>query len=92
LSQAFHELCFDGRGDPTIEELQEQIEALKLALQEAQTVTDEAAAQLADEADALHERLQDNLKEISERIRSNPVQSTLLALGIGFLIGRLLSR
>jgi ElaB/YqjD/DUF883 family membrane-anchored ribosome-binding protein len=78
--------------DPTIEELQEQIEALKLALQEAQTVTDEAAAQLADEADALHERLQDNLKEISERIRSNPVQSTLLALGIGFLIGRLLSR
>lgn len=70
--------------DPTIEELQEQIEALKLALQEAQTVTDEA--------DALHERLQDNLKEISERIRSNPVQSTLLALGIGFLIGRLLSR
>jgi ElaB/YqjD/DUF883 family membrane-anchored ribosome-binding protein len=78
--------------DPTIEELQAQIEALKLALQEAQTVTDEAAAQLADEADALHERLQDNLKEISERIRSNPVQSTLLALGIGFLIGRLLSR
>lgn len=77
---------------PTIEELQAQIDALKLALEEAQALTGEAAAHLADEADALHERLQDNLEEIRERIRSHPVPSALLAFGIGILIGRILSR
>jgi uncharacterized coiled-coil DUF342 family protein len=77
---------------PTIEELQEQIDALKLALEEAHAVAGEAAAHLADDAEALHERLQDNLEEIRERIRNHPVPSALLALGIGVLIGRVLSR
>lgn len=77
---------------PTIEELQAQIETLKHALEEAKTLAGEAAAHLADEAEALHERLHDNLEEVRERIRNHPVPSALLALGVGILIGRILSR
>ncbi|MBA4208670.1 MAG: hypothetical protein C0454_03985 [Parvibaculum sp.] len=77
---------------PSIEDLQAQIEALKSALEEAHAAAAEAGIDLALEADAVRERMQEGLEDIRSQIDAHPLPSALLAFGIGFLIGRLLAR
>lgn len=77
---------------PTIEELQAQIEALQAALEEARAEAGEAGEDLAANAEAVAERMQEGLQDIQKQIDAHPVPSALLAFGIGFLIGRLIAR
>lgn len=77
---------------PTIEELQAQIEALQAALEEARAEAGEAGEDLAANADAVAERMQEGLQDIQRQIDAHPIPSALLAFGIGFLIGRLIAR
>ena len=77
---------------PTIEELQAQIEALQKALEEARAASGEMGDDLAANAEAVAERMQEGLQDIQKQIDAHPVPSALLAFGIGFLIGRLIAR
>ncbi|MBX3504042.1 MAG: hypothetical protein KF895_01085 [Parvibaculum sp.] len=77
---------------PTIEDLQAQIETLKIALEDAHAAAAEAGIDLASEAEAVRERMQEGLEDIRSQIDAHPVPSALLAFGLGFLIGRLLTR
>lgn len=77
---------------PTIEELQAQIETLQKALEEARAAAGETNEDLAANAEAVAERMQEGLQDIQKQIDAHPVPSALLAFGIGFLIGRLLGR
>ncbi|MDX5367458.1 MAG: hypothetical protein LPK88_13400 [Alphaproteobacteria bacterium] len=77
---------------PTIEELQAQIEALQKALEEARAAAGAADEDLAANAEAVAERMQEGLQDIQKQIDAHPVPSALLAFGIGFLIGRLIAR
>lgn len=77
---------------PTIEELQAQIETLQKALEEARAAAGETNENLAANAEAVAERMQEGLQDIQKQIDAHPVPSALLAFGIGFLIGRLLGR
>ena len=73
----------------TVEELQAQIEALQKALEEARAAAPDAESILAD-AEAV--RVQEGLQDFQKQIDAHPVPSALLAFGLGFLIGRLLTR
>ncbi|MEQ8268789.1 MAG: hypothetical protein RH982_16465 [Parvibaculum sp.] len=80
----------------SIEELQAQIETLKLALEEARAAAEAVASEgiegtLAN-AEAIRERMQEGLQDVQKQIDSHPVPSALLAFGLGFLIGRILTR
>jgi len=79
-------------GGATIEELQAQIEALQKALEEARAATPEEAESILADAEAVRERVQEGLQGIQGQIDAHPVPSALLAFGLGFLIGRLLTR
>ncbi|MEP0708277.1 hypothetical protein [Parvibaculum sp.] len=76
----------------TIEELQAQIEALQQALEEARTAMPEEADGILADAEAIRERVQDGLQDVQQQIDAHPVPSALVAFGLGFLIGRLLTR
>lgn len=76
----------------TIEELQAQIEALQKALEEARTAAPEDAESILADAEAVRERVQEGLQDVQKQIDAHPVPSALLAFGLGFLIGRLLTR
>ncbi len=77
---------------PTIEDLQAEIEALQAALEEARAAAGAADEDLAANAEAVAERMQEGLQDIHKQIDAHPVPSALLAFGIGFLIGRLIAR
>jgi ElaB/YqjD/DUF883 family membrane-anchored ribosome-binding protein len=77
---------------PTIEDLQAEIEALQAALEEARAAAGDADEDLAANAEAVAERMQEGLQDIHKQIDAHPVPSALLAFGIGFLIGRLIAR
>ena len=72
-----------------IKQLEAEIERLKQALDEALAHKEHP---LLDEANELRERAQEQMDELQERIEAHPVQSALIALGLGFLLGRLLPR
>jgi len=76
----------------TVEELQAQIEALRKALEEARAAAPEEAESILADAEAVRERVQEGLQDIQGQIDAHPVPSALLAFGLGFLIGRLLTR
>ena len=76
----------------TIEELQAQIEALQKALEEARAAAPEEAESILADAEAVRERVQEGLQDVQKQIDAHPVPSALLAFGLGFLIGRLLTR
>ncbi len=82
--------------DASVEELQAQIEALKLALEEAQAAAAAATNETLEEglasAEMIRERMQEGLDDVQKQIDAHPVPSALLAFGLGFLIGRLLTR
>ncbi|MEP2827747.1 hypothetical protein [Parvibaculum sp.] len=80
------------QGAASVEELQAQVEALQAALDEARAAMPEEAEGVLADAEAIRERVQDGLQDIQTQIDAHPVPSALLAFGIGFLIGRLLTR
>lgn len=86
--------------DAKLEELHAEVERLTKALAEAQkTMTDgveestetlrETAGEMAGE---LNERAQEGISELQKQIAENPVQSALVAFGLGFILSRLLPR
>lgn len=69
----------------------------------ASEAADEAAVSLSDAANKAGRKLRDVLEnaetefthakdKVTTQIRSNPVQSSMVALGVGFIIGALLRR
>ena len=42
--------------------------------------------------DAAYDEIHDDYEQVTTRIRSNPVQSSLIALGVGVLLGAVLRR
>ncbi|MBO6634246.1 hypothetical protein [Parvibaculum sp.] len=76
----------------SIEELQAQIEALQQALEEARAAMPEEADGVLADAEAIRERVQEGLQDVQQQIDAHPVPSALVAFGLGFLIGRLLTR
>ncbi|MAM94892.1 hypothetical protein [Parvibaculum sp.] len=80
------------QGAASVEELQAQVEALQAALDKAQAAMPEEAEGVLADAEAVRERVQEGLQDIQTQIDTHPVPSALLAFGLGFLIGRLLTR
>tara|TARA_R110002110_G_scaffold39086_9_gene126751 strand:+ start:11583 stop:11855 length:273 start_codon:yes stop_codon:yes gene_type:complete len=82
--------------DPTIEDLKAEVEALRKALDDAKADALEAlAGDVTDglaNAEAVRERVQEGLEDVQKQVEAHPVPSALLAFGLGFLIGRLLTR
>lgn len=76
----------------SVEELQARIEELQKALDEARAAMPEDAEGVLADAEAIRERVQEGLQDIQQQIDAHPVPSALVAFGIGFLIGRLLTR
>ncbi len=83
-----------------VRDLRQDVAALRKALREEASKRQAGAAAAAAEnverlrtaaADA-GTRAQERLEQLEEQIEANPVQSVLIALGVGFVIGRLLSR
>lgn len=70
------------RSKDEIEELRQQVKDL----------TDKYGDKAADTYYAAKETAKEKMGEVESMIRDKPVQSTLAAAGIGFLIGALLSR
>jgi ElaB/YqjD/DUF883 family membrane-anchored ribosome-binding protein len=69
-----------GHGD--IEDLRRQVKDL----------TDKYGSMAQHTMRDMKDTVQRNMGDIEEQIRDKPVQATLIAAGIGFLIGALLSR
>lgn len=65
------------------------------ALKAKHTLTD-AAYKMGDKVQKLYSNASDEINHISStvtsEVRKNPVQSSVLALGIGYIFGRFLSR
>ncbi len=71
------------------EELRDQLETLKSDLADlAETVRGQAKRGFSDAQDRASEKMED----LEAQIRKNPLQSTAIAAGIGFLLGAILSR
>ena len=70
------------KGQTEIEELRRQVKDLtdKYGSVAQQTLSD------------VKEKVQQNVGDIEQQIRDKPVQATLVAAGVGFLIGALLTR
>ncbi|MCF8469519.1 MAG: hypothetical protein K9G30_01905 [Parvibaculum sp.] len=82
--------------DPTIEELKAEVESLRKTLEDAKAVAPEIFSEDVAEgllnAEAVRERVQEGLEDVQKQVEAHPVPSALLAFGLGFLIGRLLTR
>lgn len=71
------------------DELRDQLDTLKSDLADlAETVRGQAKRGLSD----AQERAGETMQDIEAQIRKNPIQSTAIAAGIGFLLGAILSR
>jgi ElaB/YqjD/DUF883 family membrane-anchored ribosome-binding protein len=70
------------KGQNEIEELRRQVKDLteKYGSIAQNTISD------------VKEKVQQNVGDIEQQIREKPVQATLIAAGVGFLVGALLSR
>jgi ElaB/YqjD/DUF883 family membrane-anchored ribosome-binding protein len=83
-----------------LEALRAEIERLTGALADAKAMIAEEAAEGAetfretaeDFAEDMSERAQEGWKELQKQISENPVPSALIALAIGFVLARVLSR
>lgn len=83
-----------------LDALRSEIERLTEALAEARSVIAEGVEEGAeslreaagDFADGMSDRAQEGWKELQKQIAENPVPSALIALGLGFVLARLLTR
>ncbi|HKJ61178.1 MAG TPA: hypothetical protein VKA94_04175 [Hyphomicrobiales bacterium] len=71
------------------EELRQQIETLKSDLA---NLTDTVRKQTTRGVEQAQERAAEKVEDIEAQIRKNPIQATVIAAGIGFLIGAILRR
>jgi ElaB/YqjD/DUF883 family membrane-anchored ribosome-binding protein len=80
------------------EKAQREIEDLRRQLKEltdkygpaAQSALEDVSAQSA--LEDVRRTVEENMGDIERQIREKPVQATLIAAGVGFLIGALLTR
>lgn len=56
------------------------------------TLGEEMREEIRAGAEDLSERAQEGLQELENLIKAHPLQSTLFAFGLGFMLSRLLSR
>ncbi len=70
------------KGQTEIEELRRQVKDL----------TDKYGSMAQNTLSDMKDKVQQNMGDIEAQIREKPVQATLIAAGVGFLIGALLSR
>ncbi len=70
------------KGQTEIEELRRQVKDL----------TDKYGTMAQHTFSDVKQTVRDNMGDIEQQIRDKPVQATLIAAGVGFLIGALLSR
>jgi ElaB/YqjD/DUF883 family membrane-anchored ribosome-binding protein len=70
------------KGQAEIDELRRQVKDL----------TDKYGSIAQQTFSDVREKVQQNVGDIEKQIREKPVQATLIAAGVGFLIGALLSR
>jgi ElaB/YqjD/DUF883 family membrane-anchored ribosome-binding protein len=70
------------KGQTEIEELRRQVKDL----------TDKYGSMAQHTLSDVKEKVQQNVGDIEQQIREKPVQATLIAAGVGFLVGALLSR
>ncbi|MDE1173236.1 MAG: hypothetical protein PW790_06120 [Parvibaculaceae bacterium] len=79
----------EDEGLAEIEALKAEIENLKSALEDKiATVKDS----LSGDAETVREKVEDEWDDLKTRIADNPVPSALVALGIGFIIGRFIAK
>lgn len=70
------------KGQSEIEELRRQVKEL----------TDKYGSMAQSTFKDMKQSVKQNMGDIEQQIRDKPVQATLIAAGVGFLIGALLSR
>ena len=70
------------QGHSEIEDLRRQVKEL----------TDKYGSMAQSKMQDVRDTVQQNIGDIEQQIRDKPVQATLVAAGVGFLIGALLSR
>lgn len=70
------------RGHTEIEDLRRQVKEL----------TDKYGSMAQSKFSDVKETVRQNMGDIEQQIRDKPVQATLIAAGVGFLIGALLTR
>jgi ElaB/YqjD/DUF883 family membrane-anchored ribosome-binding protein len=70
------------KGQTEIEELRRQVKDL----------TDKYGSVAQQTFSDVRQKVQENMGDIEQQIRDKPVQATLVAAGVGFLIGALLTR
>ena len=71
-----------GGGQSEIEELRRQVKDL----------TDKYGSMAQHKFSDVRETVRQNMGDVQQQIRNKPVQATLIAAGVGFLIGALLTR
>lgn len=71
------------------DDVREQLNVLRKDLTElADTVKQQAKHKLSEAEDQARQKM----GELEEQIREKPIQATLIAAGVGFLLGAILSR
>jgi len=70
------------KGQSEIDELRRQVKDL----------TDKYGSMAQHRFSEVKEKVQQNVGDLEQQIRDKPVQATLIAAGVGFLVGALLSR
>jgi ElaB/YqjD/DUF883 family membrane-anchored ribosome-binding protein len=80
--EPMHELNAAGSGQSEIEELRRQVKDL----------TDKYGSMTQHTFSEMKETVRQNMGDVEKQIREKPVQATLIAAGIGFLIGALITR
>ena len=70
------------KGQTEIEQLRQQVKDL----------TEKYGSMAQSKLSDVKEKVQQNVGDIEQQIRDKPVQATLVAAGVGFLVGALLSR
>jgi ElaB/YqjD/DUF883 family membrane-anchored ribosome-binding protein len=70
------------KGKTEIEELRRQVKDL----------TEKYGSMAQNTLSDVKEKVQQNMGDVEQQIRDKPVQATLIAAGIGFLVGALLTR
>jgi ElaB/YqjD/DUF883 family membrane-anchored ribosome-binding protein len=70
------------KGNTEIEELRRQVKDL----------TEKYGSMAQNTLSDVKDKVQQNVGDIEQQIRDKPVQATLVAAGVGFLVGALLSR
>ncbi|MDO8423436.1 MAG: hypothetical protein Q7S99_14880 [Parvibaculum sp.] len=92
--------ALDEKVTEELDDLRKEIDRLTTALEEARVKFLEAAGESADgllhaasdAAGEARDKAQEGWHELQTRIAEKPVQSTLIALGIGFILSRIILR